>query len=73
MILMVLIESGILWENHVSFSVANEGLETCKPVWFEQLNESKQFWGTFTERYFDKWALSQKSKIWKMFIESYNM
>ena len=35
MILMVLIERGILWENHVSFSLAKEGLETCKPVWFE--------------------------------------
>ena len=25
----------------------NENLETCLPVWFEQLKELKHFWGTF--------------------------
>ena len=25
----------------------NESLEICTPVLFDQLNESKQFWGTF--------------------------
>ena len=27
----------------------NENLETCMPVWFEQIKELKQSWGTFTE------------------------
>ena len=29
-------------------SSENENLETCVHGWFEQLKESKQFWGTFT-------------------------
>ena len=28
-------------------SRVNENLELCIPVWFVQLNESKQFWGNF--------------------------
>ena len=27
-------------------STANENLETCMQVWFEQFKELKQFWGT---------------------------
>ena len=29
-------------------STANGNFETYMPVWFEQLKELKQFWGTFT-------------------------
>ena len=29
-------------------SSANENFETCIQVWFVQLEELKQFWGTFT-------------------------
>ena len=29
-------------------SGANKNLETCIKIWFEQLKELKQFWGTFT-------------------------
>ena len=44
-------------------SSENENLETCVQVWFEKLKESKQFWGTFTGKYLNKWTLSQKCKI----------
>ena len=49
----------------VSFYLSgpNENLETCIPVWYEQLKELKQFWGILTGQYFNKSTLSQKCKI----------
>ena len=43
-------------------SRTNRNFEACIPVWFGQLKELKQFWGTFTRQYFNKWTLSQKCK-----------
>ena len=31
----------------LNWSMANENLKICMPILFEQLKESKQFWGTF--------------------------
>ena len=41
-------------------SRANQNLEIYIPVWFMQLNDSKQFWVAFIGKYFNKWALSEK-------------
>ena len=35
----------------------------CMPVWFVQLNESKQFRDAFIGKCFNKWILSEKYKI----------
>ena len=43
-------------------STPNKNLQTCTPALFEQLEESKLFWDTFTG-YFNKWTLSRKRKI----------
>ena len=50
-------------------SRARENLEISIPVWFVQLNESKEFWGNLIGSYFNKWTLSQKYKMgfrWKL-------
>ena len=44
-------------------SRARENLEISIPVWFVQLNESKEFWGNLIGSYFNKWTLSQKYKM----------
>ena len=44
-------------------SGAKKNLEICKPVWFAQLSELKQFWGTFMRKHFNIWTLSEKHKI----------
>ena len=44
-------------------STANQNLEISMPIWFEQLNKLKHFWGTFSGSCFDKGTLSQKCKI----------
>ena len=33
----------------------DENLEICIVIWFAQSNESKQFWGTFIGKHFNKW------------------
>ena len=53
-------------------SAENKNLETCIPVWFEQLKELKQFWGTFAGWCFSQCTLSQKMQN-TMFTENYYM
>ena len=59
--------SSTVYENFKLFffylSSVNENLETYTQVWFEQLKELKQFWGTFSGEYLNKCTLSQKCKI----------
>ena len=52
-------------------SGANENLESCVQVRFEQLKYSKQLCGTFTGEYLSKWTLSQKIQN-IMLAEKYN-
>ena len=33
----------------------DENLEICIVIWFAQSNESKQFWGIFIGKHFNKW------------------
>ena len=52
-----------IFKQFQNLSRTKENFQTCKPVLFEPLNESKQLWETFFGYCFNKWKLSQKFKI----------